>query len=329
MSNANTTLQVLLGLTRDLGDERTLEDALQRVTDAALALFDGGHASIRLLNAEHDELLCSARSGVGVTHRPVPFRMGEGVAGWVLEHGEIARIDDTQEDERFVSKEGQGFTIRSLVSVPLLSGERAVGVMTVSSDVPGAFDSSDEVAIQLLANCATPALARVRLRRLAMTDGLTQALNHESLSTTVERAMQRAGEAPHPLSVLLLDLDRFKSVNDTYFHAAGDRVLRVFADRVRSTVRREDMLVRRGGDEFVLVMPGASETVAAQTAERLREGLENDPIAIGDDRRVHQTVSVGVATWDGAEDSAALEARADRAMYVAKNGGRNRVAVAA
>jgi len=259
----------------------------------------------------------------------VPFRLGEGVAGWVLREGTLARIDDTHADSRFVSKAGQGFTIGSLVCVPLFSGERVVGVMTVSSDEPHAFDESDEVAIQLLANCATPALARVRLRRLAMTDGLTQALNHESLQATVQRAMERAGEAPHSLSVLLLDLDRFKSVNDTYFHAAGDRVLRVFADRVRSTVRREDMLVRRGGDEFVLVMPGATEAVAAQTAERLREGLARDPIAIGGDQRVHQTVSVGVATWDGAEDSATLEARADQAMYVAKNDGRNRVAIAA
>jgi diguanylate cyclase (GGDEF)-like protein len=141
--------------------------------------------------------------------------------------------------------------------------------------------------------------------------------------------MERAGDAPHPLSVLLLDLDGFKRVNDTYFHAAGDRVLRVFADRVRSTVRREDMLVRRGGDEFVLVMPGACATVAAQTAERLREGLDEDPIAIDGERRVHQTISVGVATWDGNEGSASLEARADEAMYVAKNAGRNRVAVAA
>jgi diguanylate cyclase (GGDEF)-like protein len=122
-----------------------------------------------------------------------------------------------------------------------------------------------------------------------------------------------------------MDLDHFKDVNDEHGHAAGDRVLREFADRVRTATRVQDGLVRWGGEEFVLVMPDTDAARALQVAERIREGLASDPIAVSEGVVVEQTVSIGVSTWDGAESAGALVERADRAMYAAKRAGRDRV----
>jgi diguanylate cyclase (GGDEF)-like protein len=129
------------------------------------------------------------------------------------------------------------------------------------------------------------------------------------------------------LSFLLMDLDHFKSVNDAHGHAVGDRVLRLFADRVRALVRRTDVLVRRGGEEFALLMPATSEREARVIAERIRESLGTDPFQ-AQGAVLRQTVSIGVATWDGCESGESLEKRADLAMYDAKARGRNRVTVA-
>jgi two-component system, cell cycle response regulator len=320
-------LSVLLELTSRLTREPDLESALAAVTDAALLLLPADHASVRLLDPTHTTLLASARSGKGTATPQVVLRSGEGVAGWVLEHARVVRIDDVSEDDRFKPVGQQGFAIRSMVAAPLCAGGVAVGVLSASSASVGAFTSRDELTAQLLANCSVPPLERSRLERLAATDHLTLALNARQLRPQLHAAMQRrtAGVGP---SLLLLDLDDFKGINDTHGHAAGDSVLRGFADRVRGLTRQLDVLVRRGGDEFVLVMPDVGAERALAVAERIREAMVAEPFAAAG-ARVAQTVSIGVASWDGCESAEELELRADRALYDAKRDGRNRSAVAA
>ena len=125
-----------------------------------------------------------------------------------------------------------------------------------------------------------------------------------------------------------MDLDHFKKVNDTHGHAVGDAVLRMFADRVRKAVRRVDVLVRRGGEEFVLIMPLTGATQAHSTGHRIQQTLHTEPFKGEAGVRLKQTVSIGVATWDKRETPDQLERRADEAMYQAKRLGRDRVVVA-
>jgi diguanylate cyclase (GGDEF)-like protein len=317
----------LLQLTQRLTDGCNLEEALQAVTDTTLALLPGDHASIRLLDATRTAALSSARSGSGRGSAAVHLRVGEGVGGWVLEHGQHARIIDVREDPRFKVTPGQGFAIASMVAEPLISEGATIGVLSVSSPEVGAFSETDELLARLLANCSVPPIQRARLERLAVTDDLTLAFNGRYLASRMLEEMDRARRAGDTLSVLLMDLDHFKNVNDTHGHAMGDRVLRAFVDRVRGATRRADVLVRKGGEEFVLLMPGTMATEAKTIAERIRQNAAEKPIALGE-VSVEQTVSIGVATWDGRESPEALELRADRAMYQAKELGRNRVAVA-
>jgi len=326
MLDPKVALETLLDLTRDLRGERPLEEALAEVTRAAVSLLRANHASLRLLDESGENLLAAVRSGAGADHPALRFRRGEGVIGWVIEKGQPVLLDDARKDVRFKRKlMRQGFIIGSMVAVPMLAGGRVFGVLSASSERTNAFSEEDEQLLQLLANCAVPPIEKGRLERLAVIDPHTMAFRQTYLIPRLEEEMVRSLRYATPISMLFMDLDRFKRVNDTYGHAAGDRVLRAFTDRVRQSVRMCDVLVRRGGEEFVLVLPNMPLDAAVTAAERIRVAIGTKPIAAGAELSLTQTVSIGVAEWNGIETAAELEERADGAMYAAKQQGRDRV----
>ncbi|MDQ0320315.1 two-component system cell cycle response regulator [Pararhizobium capsulatum DSM 1112] len=166
---------------------------------------------------------------------------------------------------------------------------------------------------------------------LAVTDGLTGLHNRRYLDNHLKVLIERAMARGRPLSVCITDIDRFKSVNDTYGHDAGDDVLREFARRVRATVRGADLACRYGGEEFVVVMPDTTAEMAAVIAERLRGIVEGQPFALSESSAALSiTASLGIATLSLAGDTPeTLLKRADTALYQAKSNGRNRVVAAA
>jgi two-component system cell cycle response regulator len=160
---------------------------------------------------------------------------------------------------------------------------------------------------------------------MAVTDGLTGLHNRRYLDSHLQTLFERAVARRRPLSLMITDLDRFKSVNDTYGHDGGDAVLREFARRLRKNVRGIDLACRFGGEEFVVVMPDTEATIAEKVAERVRAEIAELPFAING-VGVPVTVSVGVSSLKRGVDSVAdLLKRADVALYEAKSGGRNRV----
>jgi diguanylate cyclase (GGDEF)-like protein len=299
---------------------------LQLVTDTALLLTPANHASVRL--SQGDRLQVGARSGVG-SDSPAPgFRKGQGVLGWVAETGLTARVDDSQRDPRFTPNDARGFDVNSLLSVPIRRRGETLGVLSLSAAERSAFSSRDEALATLLAQAAAQALLTSQLEEAAITDTQTLALNHGQLVPRLRSAMERAKGRREALSVLLLDLDHFKLVNDLHGHAVGDAVLRSFADKARELVRAADILIRRGGEEFVLIMPSTMQLDARNVGERIRESLDHTPLRLRGGVCVRQTVSIGVATWDGFETPELLDERVDLAMYEAKRLGRNRVVAA-
>lgn len=161
---------------------------------------------------------------------------------------------------------------------------------------------------------------------LAVIDALTGLNNRRYLDNHLKILFNRAATRERPLSVCLTDIDRFKQVNDTYGHDAGDEVLREFASRLRSTVRGADLACRYGGEEFVVVMPDTPVEMAASVAERLRSIIEDRPFVLRSGRELHLTASLGIATnTSSIETPEQLMRQADLAMYEAKSAGRNRV----
>ena len=161
---------------------------------------------------------------------------------------------------------------------------------------------------------------------LAVTDPLTGLFNRRYLDTHAKALAEQASTAGTPLSTLVMDIDHFKSVNDTHGHAAGDSVLREFAQRLRGNTRGIDLVCRLGGEEFIVVMPDTPMWRARQIAERLRSCVASEPFLVGGATKVTVTASVGLATLERPGESMdALFARADQALYAAKREGRNRV----
>jgi len=162
---------------------------------------------------------------------------------------------------------------------------------------------------------------------MAITDALTGLFNRRYMETHLATLLEQAASRGKPLSVLILDIDYFKSINDNHGHDAGDDVLREFSLRIRKSIRNIDLACRYGGEEFVIVMPETDMSVAAMVAERIRRRIATEPFSIQNGaRQLDVTISIGIAALAGpADTAAAVLKRADTALYRAKRDGRNRV----
>jgi len=239
------------------------------------------------------------------------------------------------------------------VGVPGAGGQRApgrhgpgapaaFGVLAVYDRLGGdEFDDADLMTLRTFAGHAAVAVNNVRMHkeaeRLSVTDPLTGLWNYRHLRESIHREIERANRFGRMLAVLVLDLDRFKDINDTYGHAAGDSVLVEFARRIRAEIREVDLAFRQGGEEFVVLLPETDVRGAATVAERLCAAIRDRPIRVepyaGAGRRAHATVSVtvsiGIAVYpDHAGDGEEVLDAADDALYAAKAAGRDTFHVA-
>lgn len=160
----------------------------------------------------------------------------------------------------------------------------------------------------------------VQLQGLTITDPLTGLKNRRYLDEQLPQLMRRSLEAGKPLALLVVDIDHFKNVNDTYGHPAGDSVLQELAWKLQAETRGKDIVARMGGEEFVIVLSDMDTGEALETAEKIRGNVEH-----GEWKHVNITVSIGVAAYESGDDPASLFSKADEALYHSKNTGRNRV----
>jgi diguanylate cyclase (GGDEF)-like protein len=254
-------------------------------------------------------------------------------AAWVLRSAEEAYLLDNvagHEDRMpiLVLDEGAG-RAESLLAVPLRARNRTLGALLLTAP-RGSFDASARRVLEILANQAAATLSlikdREQQRQLAVRDGLTGLYNrrafNELLVTAIANEDRREGGT---LGLLILDLDHFKTLNDTYGHPAGDAALRSAARLLGQHLRKGDQAARFGGEEFVVILPGLDETKSVQAAERLRSAIEKHRFVF-EGARIPLAASFGVAVWPAhGRDPEALLSAADRSLYAAKQAGRNRV----
>lgn len=208
--------------------------------------------------------------------------------------------------DAFIHKNGETVPVQLTVT-PILEGRDITGAVVVFQDI------------------TERTLMEEELLRLATTDPLTELANRRRLLEQVEDELARVKRYGNAAAMLMLDIDHFKRVNDTYGHAVGDKVLRHFAGLAAQHLRQNDLLGRLGGEEFALLLPGTDLEGAALSAERLRQFVATHP-CVTDELTIPITVSIGVAEFSPADqDGDGLMARADEALYRAKQGGRNRV----
>ncbi|WP_052330139.1 GGDEF domain-containing protein [Thermicanus aegyptius] len=227
----------------------------------------------------------------------------------------------------------------TLAVTPLRYDARLIGFLLIGSWREKAYSRADLTLFQILANQAAIAIANAQTffytERRSVTDELTGLYNFRFFSQAIEEQVEEAKRNHRPLSLLIIDIDHFKQINDTFGHLSGNRALIGLAEQLKASVRKEDIVARYGGEEFTILLPGTSSKEAVEIAERIRMQVEKMRLRIekdlgdGADVYLRITVSIGISSYpEHAEDALSLMRNADRAMYVgAKHQGRNRVAV--
>jgi diguanylate cyclase (GGDEF)-like protein len=254
------------------------------------------------------------------------------VGQWILEQGQVCASADVAADTRF-----DGGTTVAAVGFPLECRGRTiaalVGVDRAAASREPALAAPTLTAVQRALEPGGIALDNaLRVKRaeaLSVTDDLTQLYNSRYLSQVLRRETKRASRSGRPLSLLFIDLDGFKSVNDTHGHLSGSRALVEAGGLIRQCARETDVVARFGGDEFAIILPDTGSEGAAAVGERIRDRVDAHTFLAGDGLDIHLTVSIGVATLpDVAASAEGLIQAADEAMYHVKDRGKNGIYIA-
>jgi diguanylate cyclase (GGDEF)-like protein len=291
------------------------DGVMATVATRALELVGGDAACVELLDGDH--IVCTAVAGTATPFLGLRLPSEGSITGEAFRTGKVLICTDSEEDTRVAREACRMVGARSLIVVPLSHGGGVKGVLIVWSATASGFRGYEAQLLALLANTSGAALGRAeliaQLTAHAVTDELTGLANRRAWNVVLEQALKRSRRNREPVSVLVLDLDGLKQVNDGQGHAAGDEMLVSVSTAWLGALRATDTLGRLGGDEFAIVLERSDEAVAHDVITRL-QGATPAPHA----------ASAGLAVWDGHESAAALLERADAQMYVRKGESRER-----
>ena len=329
-------LSILYSVSKALNFANDMKKILLFILDKARDAVEAEKASLMLLDPKTQELVVHVVRGVPpdveakINRGEMEcqrIKVGDGIAGRVAASKEYLLVNETKEDRRF--QRSATSYVDSILCMPLIANDEVIGVINLTNKKKGGrFGSEDADILSTLANQAAITIYNARLYHLAITDGLTQLKIHRYFQQRLEEEIVRADKFNHPLSVIISDIDHFKTFNDTYGHQQGDIVLMETAKLFRLNIREVDIAARYGGEEFAIILPETDTEEAATIAQGVRKAIEAHeyPSKQG---KLKVTISLGVATYPkhGAEKQALIEA-ADKALYRAKDSGRNAVVVA-
>lgn len=311
----------LVDVTKSLLRPMNLTSVLDQILTQVEKLFGYEICSVVLPTGTDDRLYLAAHRGYDPKiANTIRIRIGEeGIIGHVAATGKPYYAPDVARDPLYISGSAQ---VRSEFAIPLMIDDRVIGVLDVESSELDDFPPDVQQVLEAFAALAALAIFRAQqqeeLEQLALTDGLTGLANNRAFWEALHRELARARRFNQPLSLLVLEIDKFKQVNDTYGHLKGDEALRSLARILGGTCRKMDIAARFGGDEFALILPQTSKEDAARVAQRLRERLEQYRL----DGHLQLTLSMGLAAFpeDGVTPNA-LFSVADYAMYRIKERG--------
>jgi diguanylate cyclase (GGDEF)-like protein len=316
-----------------LGD---LDIVGERIVSQVSRSLKADRVSLALYRPEEDRLIVAATHGYSATTvKDVRIEPGSWVVGHVFASGRPVLVPDTRQLTG-MSAGGREYRTFSFAAVPMFAGTEKVGVLTATDKRDGsAFDTHDAVALRTFSVSASLALVAARsdseVHRLsfaATLDSLTGLFNRPYLDARLHQEVERARRGSSSLTVLLADIDDFKTINDTYGHQTGDAVLRMVGTVLRSTVRVFDVCARYGGDEFAILMPTSDRSTAAACAERIRQHVSESHDGVEEHPHLPPlTLSIGVAVIEPGDAPADIIRRADQCLYRAKGEGKNRVCV--
>ncbi len=326
-------IEALFNIGTTVSQTLNLQELLDSVLERVLAVMEIEAGGIFLLDKQTGELVLRAHRGTSAefVRKVEGLRVGEGFTGRAILSKKPYVVEDVAGDPGLARMGAKVEGLQSFAAVPIMAKERVLGLVGVGSYGSRKFSERDVKLLGVIANQIGMAVDNAQLYEqaleLAFTDGLTGLYNRRYLMEQIEREFKRVERSEGSLSLMMIDLDGLKGINDRFGHYEGDGVLRGLGGIIKANTRASDVAARWGGDEFMLLTPETSSKGARRIGERIRSQVERYRPEL-DGEEVGISISVGIASYPGhASDVTQLLQRVDEAMYQAKRGGRNQLCV--
>src|SRR5205814_1497705 len=309
---------------------------LQTIMEKMAEYFRPDTWSLLMVDEQKNELYFAIAVGSAAEAlKNVRLKVGEGIAGHVAKYGEKLVVPDVSADKRFakrIDKVTQWET-QSIICIPLRAKLRVLGVIQLVNMNMHHFGDQESFFLQSLCDYASVAIENARsvekIQELTITDDCTGLYNARHLYKTLEQEVYRSSRFGYEFSVLFIDLDHFKQVNDTHGHLIGSKLLAEIGYLIKAQLRLIDFAFRYGGDEFVIMLPQTSKDSALTVAKRLRDNLRTTPFCSEEGLNLTVKASIGLATYPhDAKTPHDIIRQADEMMYLVKNTTRDNIGVA-
>jgi len=326
-----TQLSTLYEVGSALTSVLNVDRLLSKIIDGVVQVTGAQICSLMMLDTDRNCLRVRVAKGLTASMmKKINIPIGEGISGHVAKTGEPLLIADIENHPLFKKRSLKKYSSSSLLTVPLKIKGKVMGVLNVNNKQPaGVFTAEDQNLLTLFANQASVLIENANLyenmERLATTDGLTGLAVHRHFQETLDEELRRAKRFQRPLSLMMMDIDHFKKVNDTYGHQAGDLVLKTVSEILKNSIYETDFAARYGGEEFVVIFPKTDPEGLKIKSEKIRQKIEEAEITVGLEK-IKVTASFGIAHFP--KDSQVAEEvlrYADISLYKSKQTGRNKV----
>jgi diguanylate cyclase (GGDEF)-like protein len=329
-------LNIFHDVAKALTSSLDLDSILQTIMEKMAEYFRPDTWSLLMVDAERDELYFAIAVGSAAEAlKNVRLKVGEGIAGHVAKHGEKLIVPDVMTDPRFTKRidEMTKWETHSIICVPVRSKLRVLGVIQLVNVDMAHFGDDESFFLQALCDYAAIAIENARavekIQELTITDDCTGLYNARHLYKTLETEVYRSARFAYEFTVLFIDLDHFKQVNDTHGHLIGSKLLAEIGYLVKAQLRLIDYAFRYGGDEFVVLLPQTGKDQALVVARRLRDSLRTSMFCKDEGLNLNVRASIGVATYPhDAKTPHDVIRQADEMMYLVKNTTRDNIGIA-
>ncbi|MGB3341025.1 MAG: diguanylate cyclase [bacterium] len=327
-------LQTLNEIVQAISSSLKPKEILRIIMEKTADIIKAEGWSVLLLDQEHGELVFEAAAGeAGKKLLGLRLKIGQGVAGWVARYGQSLIVSDVTKDPRFYSgvDKKTKFITKSILCVPMRSRDKIIGVVEVVNKIGGEpFTPADLEIFENLVAHVTIALQNAAMYRkmeeASLIDDLTQLYNVRFCNKYLDEYFDGRKTPKGVVSLIFLDIDFFKLVDDNYGHLVGSETLRYVGERLKRVVRNEDVVIRYGGDEYIVILPNTDKKTARVIAERIRKEINQEPFYAFNNKKFNISVTLGVASYpDDAKTRDDLIGKADKAMYEGKLSGRDKV----
>jgi diguanylate cyclase (GGDEF)-like protein len=332
----NQELHIFHDVAKTLTSSLDLDSILQTIMEKMAEYFRPDTWSLLMVDHEKEELYFAIAVGAASEAlKNVRLKVGEGIAGYVAKHGERLIVPDVSADSRFARRidEVTQWETRSVICVPVRSKLRVLGVIQLVNVDMEHFGDQESFFLGALCDYAAIAIENAnaveKIQELTITDDCTGLYNARHLYKTLETEVYRSARFGYEFTVVFIDLDHFKQVNDTHGHLIGSKLLADIGYLIKAQLRLIDYAFRYGGDEFVVLLPQTGKDQALVVARRLRDSLRTSMFCKDEGLNLNVRASMGVATYPhDAKTPHDIIRQADEMMYLVKNTSRDNIGIA-